>query len=84
MERLSETRKRESSDSDGPVGKKRRSSGGETLAYFREKSERDFSLREEELKLRREELELNKEGEKLLMTQSAAMVNVMNKLAEKF
>ena len=38
-----------------------RSSGGDTIAYFKEKAENDFKLREEELELKREELKLNKQ-----------------------
>ena len=60
-----------------------RSSGGGTIAYLREKAKKDFKLREE-LKLRREELELNKQRGQLLLAQSGAMIQLMNKLAEKF
>ena len=63
--------------------KKWKSSGGDTTAYLREKAEKHFKLREE-LKLRREEPELNKQREQLLLAQSGAMIQLMNKLAEKF
>ena len=89
VERLSETRKREAHNN--PAGcsssndeKKRRSSGGDTIAYLREKSEKDFQLRESELELRRKELELNKAREGLLVQQSQAMMMLINKLADKF
>ena len=61
-----------------------RSSGGDAIAYLRGKAEKDFKLREEELKLRREELELNKQRQQLLLAQSGAMIQLMNKSAEKF
>lgn len=61
-----------------------RSSGGDTVAYLREKVRRNFKLREEELKLIREELELNKQREQLLMVQSGAIVQLTSKLAAKF
>ena len=70
LERLSETRKRDNTDIATTDDKRRRSSGGDTISYLREKSEKDFQLREEELRLRREELELNKARETLLQQQS--------------
>ena len=67
LESLSESRKREAQDSTSSCSshneKRRRSSGGDTIAYLREKSGKDFQLREAELKLCREELELNKSRE---------------------
>ena len=50
MERLSETQKRRSnSDNDfeltSPKQKKSRSSGTDTIAYLREKTEKDFKLK---------------------------------------
>ena len=73
-----------------------RSSGGDSIAYLREKAVRNFKLKEQELKLRKEEHELNKQREKLLLAQSGAMIQlkqsynqinkyiIINKLAEKF
>ena len=73
-----------------------RSSGGDSIAYLREKAVRNFKLKEQELKLRKEEHELNKQREKLLLAQSGAMTQlkqsynqinkyiIINKLAEKF
>ena len=61
MERLSETQKREGAESSSKLSeKKMRSSGGDTIAYLRDKAEKDLKLREE-LKLRRQELELHRE-----------------------
>ena len=85
VERLPETRKREGAESSSKLSeKKMRSSYGDTIAYLRENAEKDFKLKEEELKLRREEPELNKQREQLLLAQSGAMIQLMNKLAEKF
>ena len=50
----------EERDTAEKIRRTSKSSGGDTIAYVREKAEKDFKLREEELKLRREELELNK------------------------
>ena len=87
LERLSETRKREAQDSASSCSshneKRRRSSSGDTIAYLREKSEKDFQLREAELKLRREELEMNKSRETLLCQQSQIMMTVLSKLADE-
>ena len=62
---------------------KRRSSGGDTIAYLREKSEKDFEMREEELQLRKEELKVTKAREEALISQSNAMMNILAKLADK-
>ena len=58
VERLSETRKRnldkvDNGDQSQKVrsNNKRRSSGGDTIAYLREKTEKDFALRQEEINL---------------------------------
>ena len=84
LERLSETRWREAQDSASGCSlhdeKRRRSSGGDTIAYLREKSEEDFQLREAELKVHREELELN---ETLLCQQSQIMMTDLSKLGDK-
>ena len=50
---------------------------------MREKSEKDFKLREEELRLRREELEVTKAREKALIDQSNAMMQLLSKLSDK-
>lgn len=80
MERLSETKKRLSTSAStdelevSPPTKRPRSSGGDTIMYLREKSEKDFALREEELRLKRAELEAAKERDSHLQQQSALML----------
>ena len=87
LERLSKTRKREAQDSALSCSlhneKRSRSSGGDTIAYLLEKSDKDFKLREAALKLRREELKLNKSRETLLCQQSQIMMTVLGKLPDK-
>ena len=66
MERLSETRKgRSNSDNDFDVisrkQKKWRSSGTDTIAYLREKTEKDLELRAEKLKLKTRQLNMEKQ-----------------------
>ena len=89
MERLSETQKRRSnSDNDfeltSPKQKKSRSSGTDTTAYLREKTEKDFKLRAEELKLKREQLDMEKQRHEasqnhmeMLMQSSQQQMNAM-------
>ena len=80
MERLSETKKRLSTSAStdelevSPPTKRPRSSGGDAIMYLREKSEKDFALREEELRLKRAELEAAKERDSHLQQQSALML----------
>ena len=88
LEKLSETRKREAQDSASSCHshnekRRRRNSGGDTIAYLWGKSERDFQLREAELKLFREELKLSKSIKNLLCQQSQIMFPVLRKPAEK-
>ena len=100
MERLSETIKRRSStrsddcDITSSKQKKSRSSGTDTIPYLREKTEKDFELREEELKLKREQLEMEKKGQEAsqnqmqMLIQSSqqqmnAMLMLVRKLSEK-
>ena len=85
MERLSETKKRQAEETSEEeiTPKRNRSSGGDTISYLREKSEKDFKLREEELRLRREELEVTKAREKALIDQSNAMMQLLSKLSDK-
>ena len=66
MECLSKTQKRKSnSDDDFDVTslkqKKSRSSGTDTVAYLKVKTEKNFELRAEELKLKREQLDMEKQ-----------------------
>ena len=97
MERLSETKKREAlqTTDDSPPTKKARSSGGDTVAYLRDKTEKDFQLQAEENELRRQELELNRAREqasKLQITQilqnsqqqAHALTTLVRKLADNY
>ena len=77
MERLSETKKRQNdseSDDISPKTKKSRSSGSDTVAYLRDKTDKDFVLRGEELSLRKEELELNKSREEASQRQLQMLI----------
>ena len=58
-ETLGETSKRKSEES-GPAGKNRRSNGSDTLAYLREKGEKEQEMRKTEFYLRKQELELRR------------------------
>ena len=89
-ERLSETRKRsgESSNSENDGSKcKQRSSGGDTIAYLREKSEREFVLRERELENARAKDDATQRQIQLLIEnaqqQTSLMVNLISKMTEK-
>lgn len=82
-ERLSETRKRKQEGDSQDENPKKRSSGGDTFAYLREKSEKDFQLRQDELELQKEELKVTKAREETLISQSNAMINLLTKLADK-
>ena len=99
MERLSETQKRRSNSDDNfdvtsTKQKKSRCSGTDTIAYLREKTEKDFELRAEELKLKREQLDMEKQRQEasqnhmeMLIQSSQQQMNAMllsvGKLAEK-
>ena len=99
MEHLSETQKRRSNSDDdfdvtSPKQKKSRSSGTDTIAYLREKTEKDFELRAEELKLKREQLDMEKQRQEAsqnhmeMLIQSSqqqmnAMLLLVGKLIEK-
>ena len=54
MEKLGETLKRKAAD-NGQVTPKKRGSGTETLVYLREKAEKQFELRKEELEVKKKE-----------------------------
>ena len=73
---------------------KRRSSGGDTISYLREKAENDFALREQELELQKEKLLLKKQKEQAaqaqnqllmqnMMQQNKKMMSMLAKLADK-
>lgn len=88
MERMKETTKRKSSESDTKgSGKKSRRNGGELVDFFREKAKSEQELRERELKIREQEQEnAAKRQEDLLQLmaqQQMALVSVMQKLADK-
>ena len=71
MERLSETRKRESMLGEEETPRKvPRSSGNSTISYLREKAEKDFTLKERELQLREQELQLSIRRHEVLENQS--------------
>ena len=56
MEKLGETQKRKATAEDGQqTTPRKRSSGSETLVYLREKAEREFELRQEELEVKKKE-----------------------------
>ena len=77
VERLSETKKRQNdseSDDISPKTKKSRSSGSDTVAYLRDKTDKDFVLRGEEISLRKEELELNKSREEASQRQLQMLI----------
>ena len=52
MEKLGETLKKKREE-DGGATPRKRASGSETIVYLREKAERDFDLRKEELETRK-------------------------------
>ena len=52
LEKLGETLKRKGEE-DGGATPRKRASGSETIVYLREKAERDFDLRKEQLETRK-------------------------------
>ena len=71
MERLSETRKRESMLGEEETPRKvPRSSGNSTISYLCEKVEKDFTLKERELQLREQGLQLSIRRHEVLENQS--------------
>ena len=95
MERLTEIKKRESSSGEEETPRKQpRSSGSDTISYLREKSEKDFTLREQELVLREKELVLHNRRQELneaqlsqmakqSQQQTDALMLLIRKIAEK-
>ena len=51
-EKLSKTNKRNNTEEGLVKPKKARQSGGETVQFLREKSERDYQIRQEQLRMR--------------------------------
>ena len=96
LERMSETRKRESSDEtfETSTPAKSRNNGSETVNFLREKSERDSEYKMQELDIRKQELLLRQKQEEssrqqtqLLMQQqqqqSQALLLLIQKLTDK-
>ena len=70
MESYGESRKRqiESGESE-PKPRRKRSTGGETLVYLQEKSEKEFKLRKAELEIKKKEMENKREVNMTLQNQ---------------
>ena len=95
MERLAETQKRRSNSDDdfdvtSPKQKKSRNSGTDNIEFLREKTEKDFELRVEELKLKKQQLDMEKQRQetsqnhmKMLIQSSQQQMNAMLLLAGK-
>ncbi|CAB3991826.1 Hypothetical predicted protein [Paramuricea clavata] len=64
----SRKRQLESGESE-PKPKRKRATGGETLVYLQEKSEKEFELRKAELEIKKKEVENNREVEMTLQKQ---------------
>ena len=79
-ERLSETRKRNldkvdhGDQSQKISSNKKRSSGGDSIAYLREKTEKDFALCQEEMNLQKHELDMAKLKEEASQKQIAQLI----------
>ena len=81
LETLGESIKRKEEIGEGSQ-KRSRSSSKDTLSYIKEKSEREFSLRQDELKLKEKELALQAQQAQhaqllMLRQQSAAMIEML-------
>ena len=80
VEQLSETRKRnlDKEDHGDPSQKtsanNKRSSGGDTIAYLREKTEKDFALCQEVKNIRKQELDIAKSKEEASQKQIAQLI----------
>ena len=73
-----------------PKWKKSRSSGTDTIAYLRQKTEKDFEWRAEDLKLNGEQLDMEKQRQEtsqnhieILIQSSQQQMNAMLLLGEK-
>ena len=79
-ERLRETRKRNldkvdhGDQSQKISSNKKRSSGGDSIAYLREKTEKDFALCQEEMNLQKHELDMAKLKEEASQKQIAQLI----------
>ena len=88
LETFAKTRKRKRElgldDDESPQPKKTRNSGTETLVYLREKSEKDFQIRKEELELKKKEQELQAAAQKQTQQANQQMMSqVMNQMREQ-
>lgn len=90
-EKLSETKKRHNAEDGCAVKpKKARRSGGETVDFLREKSERDYQFRQEELRMKQKEQENQQniqqqqlEMMRMMQQQNNTMMLLMSKLVNK-
>ena len=73
VERLTETHKR-NFQSPKISNNRRSSSGGDTIAYLKEKPEKDFALRQEEINFRKQELDISKSKEEASQKQIAQLI----------
>ena len=62
METYAETSKRKRDQEEDMPRKSRRSTGSETIAYLKEKAEKDFTLKEQELELKKTEQEIRRKS----------------------
>ena len=77
VERLHETKKRESLSGDDETPRKTaRCSGHSTITYLRQKTEKDFDFRERELVLKEKELDLDKKRQELNKAQLMKVINI--------
>ena len=76
MEKIGDTKKPRG-EGDGPKVKKTRRSGTDTLDFMREKLERDFQLKEEEMKEKRKERETQRAEQQKLHEQHSNMPQQM-------
>ena len=93
IKNLDEKNSDDNFDVTWPKHKKSRNSGTDTIAYLREKTEKDFELRAEELKLKREQLDMEKQRRETsqnhmeILIQSQQQMNaillIVGKLSEK-
>ena len=89
-EKLSKTNQRTNIEEGLVKPKKARQSGGETVQFLREKSERDYQIRQEQLRMRQKEHEnpQNMQQQQLKMMrimqqQNNTMMPIMSKLVNK-
>lgn len=84
LETFSETKKRRSEDQDGddsPKSKRRRSTGSETMAFLKLKSEEDKEIRQQELEVKKEEILLQKQ---MASQQQKSMTDCLNLMSSQY